>query len=303
MPNSQLECNMPNTPAHFLRGLAPWREIFSRLGAIVCLLAAASLARGQVLLDDKWADGSRAESKRPAEAAVWAGRKNDVTAKAGALSTAMTASSQKIWTYFTDKDPVSLGVGQKLVVSASFIPRGKLADTTSRSFRLGVFHDSTSPRVEADVNSDGGGSDLPWKDATGYAVQMLVTGGEYSSTKPFDLGKRINLESPTLLGTSGDYAKVSGGQPAVLALDRQYTLTLEIARISHSQSDLTTTLRQGGEELSKWSVTDDGNSLGSEPVYDKFDQLFIRINNNTTTADKIDFTNFKVELTKAEAAN
>ncbi len=284
-----------------LCALVSLREICSSLGPMVCLLVVASFARGQVLLDDKWTDGSRAESKRPAEAAVWAGRRADVSTKAGALATTMAASSQKIWTYFTDKEPVTLGVGQKLVVSLSFIPRGKLAETTSRSFRLGVFHDATSPRVESDVNSDAGGSDRPWKDARGYAVQMLLTGGEYSSTKPLDLGKRINLESQSLLGTSGDYAKASGGQPTVFALDKEYTLTLEIARVSESEVDLTTTIRQGKEELSSWKVTDDGNSLGTEPAYDKFDQLFIRINNNTTAADKIDFTNFNVELTKADA--
>src|SRR5262245_22247966 len=284
-----------------LCGFAPVREIIVGLSAMTCLLVVVPFARGQVLLDDKWADGSRAESKRPAEAAVWAGRKADVAAKTGALATTMANSSQKIWTYFTDKDPVTLGVGQKLVVTVSFIPRVKLAETTSRSFRVGVFNDSNSPRVEADVNSDGGGSDAPWKDAKGYAVQMLLTGGESSSTKPLDLGKRTNMESQSLLGTSGDYAKVSGGQPTVFAIDKEYTLTLEIARVSESQVDLAATIRQGKDELSSWSVIDDGNSLGADPVYDKFDQLFIRINNNTTTADKIEFTNFKVELTKADA--
>jgi hypothetical protein len=265
------------------------------------LLSVTNPAFGEVLLDDKWANGSRIESKRPAEAAVWTGRKADVATKAGALSTTLANSSQKIWTYFTDKEPVALEVGHKLAVSVSFIPRGKLAETTSRSFRIGVFHDPTSPRVEADINSDAGGPDAPWKDSKGYAVQMLLTGGEFSSTKPLDVGKRINFESQSLLGTSGDYAKVSGGEPAVFALDREYTLTLEIARVSDSQVDVMATIRQGKEQLTSWSISDDGNSLGSEPVYDKFDQLFIRINNNSTTADKIEFTNFRVELVKADA--
>lgn len=279
-----------------------WNARIVNAAAWACLLLAAAPVRSEVLLDDKWTDGSRAESKRPAEAAVWAGRKADVTVKEGALSTAMGGSSQKIWTYITDKEPVTLGVGQKLIASVSFIPRGKLAETTSRSFRIGVFHDPTSPRVEADVNSDAGGPDSPWKDAQGYAVQAVLTGGESSSTKPFDLGKRYNFESQSLLGTSGDYAKQSGGEPVAFALDREYTITLEIARVSDSEVTLKTTLRQGDEELSSWTVSDDGNSLGSEPVFDKFDQLFIRINNNTTAADKIDFTNFKVELVKDSVA-
>lgn len=284
-----------------LRAIPPLCKFHSALCAILLLVTAASIARGQVLLDDKWADGGRTETKRPSDSPVFTGRKADVSVKEGALTTSMAASSQKIWTYFTDKDPVTIGVGQKLVVTVSFIPRVKLAETTSRSFRIGVYHDATSPRIEADVNSDGGGSDMPWKDSKGYAVQMLLTGGEFSSTKPLDLGKRTNMESQSLLGTSGDYAKVSGGQPVVFAIDKEYTLTLDITRVSESQVDLTTTIRQGQDELSSWTVSDDGNSLGADPVYDKFDQLFIRINNNTTAADKVEFTNFKVELAKADA--
>ena len=42
--------------------------------------------------------------------------------------------------------------------------------------------DATSPRVERDVNSDAGGDDAPWTDAKGYAVQVLVTGDDYTNT-------------------------------------------------------------------------------------------------------------------------
>jgi hypothetical protein len=208
----------------------------------------------------------------------------------------MTPASQKIWTYFTDKEPVKLPVGQKLSASVSFVLRGAVSGGTSRSLRIGLFHDATSPRVEADVNSDAGGSDMPWKDAKGYAVQILVTGDEYTGTKPFDLGKRINLESPSLLGTSGDYSKVSGGSPVGLQADQQYTLTLELERVSENEIELTASYKQGDEVLSTWSVPDDESYLGTEPVYDRFDLLFIRIADNATTAGRIDFTNFKVEL-------
>jgi hypothetical protein len=66
--------------------------------AILLLLIAVQPSRADVLLDDKFADGSRAESKRPAEAAVWVGRESDVTVAQGALSTTMGPASQKIWT-------------------------------------------------------------------------------------------------------------------------------------------------------------------------------------------------------------
>jgi len=267
---------------------------------VACVLS-VSVAGGQVLLDEKWADGSRAESKLPKESAVWIGRKTDVSLKPGVLSTILTPASQKIWTYFTDKGPITLKPGQKLTASVSFIPRGALSESTSRSLRIGLFHDATSPRVEKDVNNDGGGPDAPWTDAKGYAVQALVTGGEYSSTKPFDLGKRINLESKSLLGTSGDYSKVSGGDPVALALDKEYTITLDVDRVSESQTDVTVGYWQDKKQLSTWSVSDDGDYLGTDPPYDKFDLLFIRLANNNTIADKIDFTNIKVELLPLDA--
>jgi hypothetical protein len=269
------------------------------LVAVACMSSVASV-RADILLDDKWSDGSRAESKRPDEAAVWVGRHGDVTIAAGALSTKMGESSQKIWTYFTDSEPVKLAVGDKLTASVSLVPRKVLSEGTSRSFRLGLFHDLTSPRVEDDVNNDGGGSGAPWTDAKGYAVQVLITSGEYSSTKPLDLGKRANLVSPSLLGTSGDYIKMSGGTPVALELDKEYRIVLSVEKKSDTEIELTSAIYRGDEELSSWSMTDDGSMLGAEPIVDQFDQLFIRIGDNATTADQIDFTNFKVELTKTE---
>ena len=163
--------------------------------------------------------------------------------------------------------------------------------------RIGLFHDPTNPRVEKDLNSDAGGPDMPWTDAKGFAVQVLVAGGEYVSAKPFDIGKRVNLQSESLLGTSGDYAKASGGTPVALELDKEYTITLELERVSETQVDITASYYQGTEQLSTWTVSDDGSQLDATPVCDRFDLLFIRISNNETTADKVDFTNFKVEVT------
>jgi hypothetical protein len=272
------------------------------LAAFVCVALAAASSHADVLLDDKFADGSRAESQRPAEAAVWVGREGDVTVVEGALSTKMGPSSQKIWTYFTETEPVTLAVGQKLTAWISFIPRKVLAESTSRSLRIGLFHDPTSPRVEDDVNNDGGGGGAPWTDAQGYAVQVLISGGEYSSTKPFDLGKRTNLASASLLGTSGDYTKMSGGTPVALAIDKEYRVTFDVTKVSDKQVDLAVSLYQGDEQLSTFNLSDDGSWLGTAPICDKFDQLFVRIADNLSTADQIDFTNFKVEVSAALGA-
>lgn len=265
------------------------------LAALALGWLSGSVGRAQVLLDDTWADGSRAESNRPSEAAVWVGRTDDVSVSSGVLSTKMGDASQKIWFYFTDSEPVTLQNGQELTASITFVPRGALYATTSRNFRFGVFYDPTSPRVETDTNSDSGGEGAPWADAEGYAVQMLVTNDSYATS--FDLGKRVNLKDQSLLGTSGDYLKISGGPPAHSEVDADYTATLEVKKVSDTQVDLTASLRQGDNQLSTWSVSDNGAMLGSAPVYDKFDLLFIRISNNTTSADQIDFKGFKVEVT------
>lgn len=264
---------------------------------ICCIWAAYGTARAEVLLDESWTDGSRAETKLPAEAAVWTGREADVTVSAGTLSTKMGGSSQKLWLYFTGGEPVTLADGQKLTASVSFIPRGALHSTTSRNFRFGVFHDSTDPRVLADVNSDAGGDTMPWKDVAGYAVQLQLTNDPNTGTKPLDLGKRINMESQSLLGTSGDYAKMTGGMPAHVELDKEYTLSLEIEKVSAKQVDVTASLSQGETQLSTWSLSDNGYTFGNAPVCDKFDFLYLRISDGATTADQIDFKNVKVEVT------
>jgi len=135
------------------------------LAAAFVIASACTSARAQVLLDEKWFDGSRSENQRPKEAAVWVGRKAEVTVKPGVLSTANSPASQKVWLYFTDKEPIKLVVGQKLVTTVSFVARGSLSQGTSRGLRIGLFHDPTGPRVESDTNSDGGGSDAPWTTA------------------------------------------------------------------------------------------------------------------------------------------
>lgn len=266
------------------------------LAVVSCLACLSSTVMGRVLLDEKWTDGSRTETKRPKEAAIWVGPKADVAVTPGALLANAGEASQKIWVYITDKEPVRLATGEKLVASVSFVPRGALNETSSRGLRIGLFHDSNSPRVESDVNSDAGGTSAPWADAKGYAAQILVVGGQDSRTKPFDLGKRTNLKSKSLLGTSSDYAKVSGGDPIGLEPDKEYTISFTVEKAAERENSLTCSYKQGEKELSSWSIVDDGTQLGSEPPCDTFDLLFLRISNKETTAEKLEFTNFKVEL-------
>ena len=264
------------------------------VGLIVSLWSTTGWA--EVLVDESWADGSRAENKLPDEAAVWIGRTDDVTVSDGFLSTTMDIRSQKLWLYFTPQEPVTLATGQSLTASISFIPRGALYENTSRNFRMGLFYDGTSPRVADDTNSDSGGKEGPWADATGYAVQLLLTNDPYTGTASFVLSKRISTTHPNLLGTTADYAKMPGGARVSEELDKEYTLTLVVKKVADDQVDLSAALFQGDKKLSSTTVHDNGSQLGGTPVYDKFDMLYLRLSDNLTTADQIDFTGIKVTL-------
>ncbi len=257
----------------------------------------SAVGHAEVLLDETWADGSRAENKLPTEAAAWVGRSDDATVSQGVLSTKMGKMSQKIWLYFTAGEPVTLAAGETLTASISFIPRGALYENTSRNFRVGLFYDPSSPRVEEDTNADSGGKGDPWADATGYAVQLLLTNDPYTGTASFVLGKRIDMTHPNLVGTSADYTRTPGGARINEVLDKQYTLKLSVKKVGDKQVDLSAALYDGDEKLSSTTMHDYGTQFdGDPPVYDKFDLLYLRLSDNMTTADQIDFTEIKVTL-------
>lgn len=255
----------------------------------------------QVLLNDTWADGSRSETSLPNESAVWVSHPAGVTVSPGSLLYDQTASSgsQKLWTYFTpDGSPISVGVGQQLITTIDFTPKVALYDNSSRSFRFGLFNDPTDPQVLEDLNSDGGGTGAPWTDATGYGVQLALSTGVSASTDA-NVGKRTDQSNSSLMGSSGAWTFSSGGDPIVNSLDTLYTMTFTLDRVAADQMNLTFSIADSGGVISTYSVSDDPNgsaTLGTGPLATDFDQLFFRFSNNTSTADAIEFSRFKVEL-------
>ena len=266
--------------------------------ALAVLGGMALTSYSQVLLDDTWADGSRGETSLPTESAVWAGTPANVTMGTGSLRYAQSSGSEKLWTYFTaDGSPVSLGVGEQLVATIKFAPKVALYDNGSRSFRVGLFNDPTDPQVASDVNSDGGGTGSPWTDSTGYGVQIALSTGASASATP-NVGKRTDQANSSLMGSSGAWTFTSGGNPIVNTLDTVYTMTLALDRTAADQMDFAFTLSDSGGVISTYSITDDPNgsaTFGTGSIATDFDQLFFRFSNNTSTADAIDFSEFKIE--------
>jgi hypothetical protein len=254
-------------------------------------LAMSAFCSAEVLLDDTFADGSRTETNLPTESAVWVSHPASVTTAPGSLAYTQSTSSQKLWTYFAPNgSPVSLGVGEQLIATIVFTPRGALYNTTSKNFRFGLFYDPTDAQFCQDSNTDSGNGQ--WIDATGYAVHFPLSSGPTGANA--SVGKRIPNLTDNLLGSSTAYPIMSsGGNSIVASLNTSYTLTLALKRTSESTMEVTFSIADGGGVLSTHSITDEAE------IYTKFDQLFFRFSKAEGTADIIDFHSFKVEYIPA----
>ncbi|TWT86487.1 hypothetical protein Mal64_33120 [Pseudobythopirellula maris] len=294
------------------------------LTAAVALLAGTAHAQTTVLLDDSFADGSRAETSLPTESATYLGVSGDAVADAadtvvGAIKHRFlhnpvigttpipSTSSRKQWTYFTDNQatPVVLNDGDSIKGSFSFIPREELFTEDGRDLRFGLFYDApgADPRVEADVNSDSGNG--AWGDSPGYQVQFQVT-DVAANSNPMRVGKRDDFSNSSLLGSSGAYTfDSSGGDPFMNTLDTEYRMELTVEKLSATQAEVTASLFEGMTLLSTVSAIDDsvtdmfgGNAANGMPIYDSFDQLAMRFSGTGSGALALDITNQYVEVTR-----
>lgn len=303
------------SPRQRVRAGAPF------LMTAIAPILAASLCQAGTLLNDSWTDGDRTNTALPNDSATYVGVSTSdggsLAVVPGALKNVMGTGSRKNWTYYTSNlsNPdgnqphnavTHLSTGDTLIASLTFtLPNGATSASTSKDFRFGVFFDPTDPRVQTDVNSDGGGSTSPWADATGYAVQMPLNGTATNSS-PFQIVKRTTSNT-SLLGSSGAFTNApTGGSVYSNAPNTSYTVSLALNMVSLSQLDVTATLAQGSTVLATQTVSDLGATFGgtavaagglpgSQSIYQDFDHLFFRMSSNSETPE-IDFTNWKVEL-------
>jgi hypothetical protein len=305
------------------------RKLFVGRRALSTILATTLIGQacyGAVLLNDTWADADRTNVNLPGDSPTYIGQSADNgsnSVSAGSLNFNLPTNSLKIWTYFTSNNSApdgnqppnnvtSLAVGDMLTAEASFrLPSG--ASTTAgvgKNFRFGIYHDPTSPRVQIDVNSDGGGTGSPWTDALGYMVQLPLHGAS-SGNSPLLIGKRTTSNS-SLAGSSGAYTLApTGGSPYALAADTVYTVQLMLSRVAENQLDVTASVKQGDTVLSTFTASDSGTAFGgtavgdgllpgSQSVYANFDHFFIRNSNseqvNPQPNGDLRFTNFRVDF-------
>jgi len=289
------------------------------LAATVLSLFVSSTSYSALLLDDTWADGNRTSTNLPSDSPTWIGQSaanGSNSVSPGSLDFVLPTNSLKVWEYFTSDNSApdgnqphnsvtQLSVGDTLTASVTFeLPAGALSPAgASKNFRIGLFHDPTDARVQADVNSDGGGGAAPWTDALGYNIQLPLHGTS-SGTNPLQIGKRTASNS-SLMGSSGAYTFApTGGTAFSLAANTSYTVQLLLDVVSATQLDVTASVLQGNTVLSTLTVTDAGSTFGGNAVvgalpgnngiYTNFDQLFFR-NSDNSQATQLSFTNWRVE--------
>jgi len=274
-------------------------SIALKLSLVALFAATGSLCLGQVLLYDTFIDGDRTDTALPDESGFWASSAGDVTTSAGSVALDMAGSSRRMHTYFAPEgSPVSLNVGEKLIATINFIPESGFVDTTSRNFRLGLFHDPI--QMARDGVGDAGVDD-GWTDATGYNAQFSLSSSTTSAKSR--VGKRTNLTGGiNLLGSDSAYTYGSNGTPATnLSLDTLYTITMTLDYQAADLMEVTFDFSQGGTSIASASLIDDG-TFGGQPIYTDFDFLLLRLSKVDGTAEVIDFQTIKVEHVIPEPA-
>lgn len=153
--------------------------------AVCCLLIFCITLQGAVLVDDTFQDANSQNQALPMSMRIFNGRSATVRNDApGSVSfSPASTSSEGFWGFFTDGAPVTLNVGDRLVVSTTFSLNG-VGAAGGTDLRFGVF-DSKGTRNT--TNLTGGINSPTFADDTGYAARLAGTTG---TGNPFTLFHR-----------------------------------------------------------------------------------------------------------------
>ncbi len=245
-----------------------------------------------VLLNDTWADGSRAEQNLPNQSAWYASSASSLAASPGAMTGTATSSSRMWMTYFAEPaSPAQLAVGEALKVTLDFTLQNVVTTpATSRGLRIGLYNwsEASLARQSADSFSTSGLGD----NATGYMLNMNVA-QSFTTDNPIQLLERTDLANANLMGSTSQYTSLGSGggktdDPAFTA-GTPYTLELSIVRSAADSVDVSAAFSSSG-----WSAT--YKATDSSGAAFAFDTLAIRVNKSTDAAETFTFTRCNVEV-------
>ncbi len=183
----------------------------------------------EVILDETFEAGQRLVQDLPATSA-WYGTSSAgdpvLTQPSEGIVTLDTSVNSHLLTYFTDLDPVSLEVGEKLTVAFGFRIEG--ATSNALGIRIGVMDSSPGEGDRAAEDGHGTGHSR-FADYTGYAGFFNPNGGGDTSMR---LRKRAPPNS-SLLSVASVWPQLAsgGGGDIVINGDTDYSGEIEIARV------------------------------------------------------------------------
>ncbi len=211
--------------------------VFMLVFALPHFAAAAPI----VVVTDTFADGEHA-TLNPPSSAQWADSNGSDTLSDGAVTsgqgsftiTPTTGNSSTITAYYTTSgQPLTLGVGDTMVVKLRLSFTGLNSNTSVAQMRGGIF-DSNGNRTSF-VNDSGYGFFFSW----------MTSGG---SSNPFAINRRTTLTSTNLFSASTDFTQIGstgGGTYQNLANSTDYTFTYTVFRQSSTSTVLTNSLSGG----------------------------------------------------------
>jgi pectate lyase len=260
---------------------------------LVSALASSFLfsARGNVVLDDTFADGKRNVQSLPTESAWYASSASALTAAPGAMTLTLGSSAVLGVTYFTPNatSPVSLSVGDTLSVTITYTFSSVAPQNSSQGFRLAACNFGTN-RAAADFGS----SSSQGGNVQGYGLFQTM-GLTFNNATPTDIRKRTTLTDNSLLGTSGDWTSLGTGPGNTnnfpgFTNGLQYTLQITIQRTDVNTVVVSDTwLNSATGAILSTSVTDAGATNFN------FDGIALRPQSAATTASSIVFNEVRVE--------
>jgi hypothetical protein len=281
--------------------------------AITGMFALVISSQAQLLVNDNWSGGSRANPVPPTyadnngvsvtgteadgnpESAWFASNAASLTvAGSGDLKATVPSTSLSIYSYFTQPTtPVSLtSAGQEMTVTMKFTPNGAIAVNTSQGFNLALFTTPNGGRNTADGSIPG----LSYTNAYSMFMNMSST---LANGNSFQLRKWGLTSASNILGTSGNWNALANGgtqNNTGYSVGTQYTFVFDL------------TLTAGGlqinNSMSGGSVNNTGNMTVSyldtsvTPASGgvTFDTFDLRMGGSTTGPSILDINQFEVNL-------
>jgi len=269
-----------------------------KAAAVVCGWLAVFSCGATTLLDDTFADGTRNNQNLPTDAAWYVSSSGSWTTAVNSMTVANGTTAILGVSYFgvNSSTPVSLGVGDTLVVTVKFTFNNVSTQNTSANFRLGIYDFADSTQSPKWATTDLSGNSVQGGGVQGYSVFQNF-GATFSSASPMDIRVRTNLTSTSLLGSSGDHKSLITGPGSTnnfqgFTNGGQYSLQFTLFRTNSTDLLVTVTWHNlsGGATLST-------SVLDANATTFNFDGIGFRPQTAVSTATNITFNEVRVDLT------